>query len=359
MLCWGYLIPFSSLRPLSPDPVPFISYSSGSTKGKVLFGQILSLINKGSVELAPPSPGFYSHLFIVWKALGSWRPIIDLSLLNKFVLQTKFKMETNQSVFLVVRRSDWVVSIDLKDAYLQVLVHPGSRRYLHFMAFGKIYHFKVLCFGLSTAPQVFTRVMAPVSAMLHSLGVWILRYLCDWLVLASSQTGFVGKGYSSRSLSPFRHYHQSRQITPFSFSTYLGMVIQSQTLTAFPSPERVSTLLLQIEEFLSCRRLNVILWRSLLGRLSSLSLLVPGGRLRVRSPVSPSGLLGFSGRVRLGAMDSLHPGQSSVVVRREQSSCGGLPRVPDFGSSVLVRRFRPGLGHPSGEPICLGSLVSR
>ena len=31
------------------------------------------------------------------------------------------------------------------------------------MAFGRVYQFTALCFGLSAAPQVFTRVMAPVS----------------------------------------------------------------------------------------------------------------------------------------------------------------------------------------------------
>ena len=47
-------------------------------------------------------------------------------------------------------------------------------------------HGTILCFGLSTAPQVFTRFMTPVSAMLHDLGIRILRYLDDWLILASS-----------------------------------------------------------------------------------------------------------------------------------------------------------------------------
>ena len=55
----------------------------------------------------------------------------------------------------------------LKDAYLQVPMHPESRKFLRFVACGKVYQFKVLCFGLSTAPQVFTWVMAPVSAFLH------------------------------------------------------------------------------------------------------------------------------------------------------------------------------------------------
>ena len=44
-----------------------------------------------------------------------------------------------------------------------------------------------LCFGLSTAPQVFTWVMAPVSAILHSLGIRMRRYLDTWLVQSFSQ----------------------------------------------------------------------------------------------------------------------------------------------------------------------------
>ena len=55
------------------------------------------------------------------------------------------------------------------------------------MACGKVYQFKVLCFGLSTAPQVFTRVMAPVSTLLHQSGIRLRRYLDDWLIQASSR----------------------------------------------------------------------------------------------------------------------------------------------------------------------------
>ena len=45
-----------------------------------------------------------------------------------------------------------------------------------------------LCFGLSTAPQVFTWVFAAVSAWAYSHGIRLLRYLDDWLVLTSSET---------------------------------------------------------------------------------------------------------------------------------------------------------------------------
>ena len=81
-----------------------------------------------------------------------------------------------------------MVSLDLKDPYLQVPIHPNSRKYLRFVAFGRVYQFKVLCFGLSTAPQVFTRVMALVSTFLHRAGNRIWRYLDDWLIQASSRS---------------------------------------------------------------------------------------------------------------------------------------------------------------------------
>ena len=80
-----------------------------------------------------------------------------------------------------------MASFDLREAYLQVPVHPASRHFLRSLLRDTVYQFKALCFGLSTAPQVFTWVMAPVSAILHSLGIHMRRYLDDWLVQSSSQ----------------------------------------------------------------------------------------------------------------------------------------------------------------------------
>ena len=54
---------------------------------------------------------------------------------------------------------------------------------------GRIYYqLRVLCFGLTTATHVFTRLMAPISTILHRYVVGMLRYLDDWLILAESRT---------------------------------------------------------------------------------------------------------------------------------------------------------------------------
>ena len=41
-----------------------------------------------------------------------------------------------------------LVSLDLKDTYLQVPIHPDSRKYLRFVAFGRVYQFKTVFWSL-------------------------------------------------------------------------------------------------------------------------------------------------------------------------------------------------------------------
>ena len=90
-------------------------------------------------------------------------------------------------MLLSVSQGDWLASFDLREAYIPVTVHPASRPFLRFLLRDTVYQFQALCFGLSTAPLVFTWVMAPVSAILHSLGIRMRRYLDTWLVQSSSQ----------------------------------------------------------------------------------------------------------------------------------------------------------------------------
>ena len=242
---------------------------------------------KSAVELAPlPSLGFYSRLFVVWKTSGSWRPVIDLSILNLYVDVLHFRMETIQSVLLSVRQGDWMASIYLKEAYLQVPVHPDSQRFLRFVAQGNVYQFSALCFGLSTAPKVFSRVMAPVSAILHSWGIRMRRYLDDWLVQSSSRESLLR---DLRVVLDLCHElgivvnPAKSHLVPSQVVQYLGVVVDSQSFRASPSPERVARLRSTANAFLSCADPPASTWLSLLGMLSSLSHLVPGGHLRVRS----------------------------------------------------------------------------
>ena len=93
--------------------------------------------------------------------------------------------------------------------------------------------------------------------------------------------GSVGEGPSFVPLQSPRHVINIAKsfLPPAQTATYLNIVVVSPSLRAFPSLESVSILLTQITEFLSYRWQDVVSWHCLLGCLSSLCHLVPGGRL--------------------------------------------------------------------------------
>ena len=356
----GYRIPFDRPPPLSECPVSLPAYSPHSIRGVALNQELQNLLRKGAVEPAPQSPGFYSRLFLVKKASGSWRPIIDLSTLNHYVTSSRFHMETPRSVLNSIRPGDWMISLDLQDAYLQVPVHHDSRRFLRFVLDGKPFQFRVLCFGLTTAPQVFTRIMAPVSAILHKYGVRMLRYLDDWLILASSETACLQS--RDRLLAVCTELGIQVNLTkssliPSQSIVYLGIEILSLPFIARPTPTRADNLIRLIEEFLSTSSPPAFLWRRLLGHLSSLILLVPGGMIRMR-------LLQLCLKDQWDFLDDQFQVSWSLLCREDLLWWSKQVRLREGVSlssssrhQLLLGRFRRGFGSPSGRASRLGSLA--
>ena len=318
----GYSLPFLSRPRLSSTPVPLPSYSPSSVRGLTLTAAVADLQSKGAIESASSEPGFYSRLFVTPKVTGGWRPVIDLSRLNRFVRLSPFRMEMAQPVLQSLCPGDWMVSLDLQDAYLQVPVHPDLRRYLRFCIGPRTFQFRALCFGLSSAPQVFTHVMAPISSIMHHYGFRILRYLDNWLVLGSSREEIARARAFLLSLCDQlmvlvnldkSFLHPSQTID------YLGMSLHTSPLRAFPTQTRIQKVLSLISELTSSPAHPLPLWRSLLGVMSSLTPLIPGARLRMRSLQLRLRIAGpQQSDLALISWDDLPPG-SSVVVRCQSS----------------------------------------
>ena len=150
-------------------------------------------------------------------------------------------------MLLSVREGDFLPSIDLNDAYFQIPVHQSLRKLLRDLLGGTVYQFKALCFGLSSGPQVFTKVFADVSVWTHSHGIRLLWYLDDWLVLASSEVGAKMNVQDllsvCRSLGILINKEKS-DLIPSQTANYLGMTIDTGAARSFLSLE-------QVEKFLS------------------------------------------------------------------------------------------------------------
>ena len=148
-----------------------------------MWEQITLMLQKNAITEVPPnSPGFYSNIFLVRKASGGWRPVIDLKNLNAHIHAPHFRLFSTNSVLSSVRKGDYAFKIDLQDAYFHVPIHPSSRKYLRFTFENKVYQFRVLPFSLNTAPQIFTRLGHTVTGYLHRLGISVIPYLDDWSI---------------------------------------------------------------------------------------------------------------------------------------------------------------------------------
>ena len=192
----GLEFQFQNRPPLSSVPVN-MSVTRNPDRNLLLQEVVHTLLQKGTVELMNPplTPGYYSLLFLVPKKNGKMRPVIDLSVLNQHLIVPHFKMETNRSIRGSIRLGMWTTSLDLTDAYFHIPISPKFRKFLRFVGEDRVYAFKAMPFGLSTAPLVFTRVFQEVVAHLHSQSILIHfflfgRFLIEKYVPISTQTGF-------------------------------------------------------------------------------------------------------------------------------------------------------------------------
>ena len=107
-------------------------------------------------EIFSPQLLFFSRLFARPKKDQSFRPIIDLSLLNTLLVIPSFKMETIALIAKGLLTPLWGCTMDLSDAYFHVPIHWAFHRFFAFMIDGRIFVFQFLPFGLSPAPWAFS-----------------------------------------------------------------------------------------------------------------------------------------------------------------------------------------------------------
>ena len=116
-----------------------------------------------------------------------WRPVIDLSVLSNHLTVPTFKMETAEVIRNSICKGEWIVSVDLTDAYFHVPIHQRSQNLLRFHVGGRSFQFRALPFGIATAPLRFTHIVKEVKLMLQNKGIQIHQYLDEWLLRAPSQ----------------------------------------------------------------------------------------------------------------------------------------------------------------------------
>ena len=145
------------------------------------------LLAKGAIEPSSGGASFYSSMFVVPKGTGGLWPIPNLMHFNCYMYVPSFKMPTVSHVQQLIQHGEYAFSIDLQDAYLHIPIVKHHHCFLQFVWHNVPYQWKVLPFGLATAPQVFTALTKPTFFLCHLKGLCIVIYLDDILVLVHSK----------------------------------------------------------------------------------------------------------------------------------------------------------------------------
>lgn len=83
----------------------------------------------------------------------------------------------------LIQKNDYLTSVDLKDVYFSVSVHPDYRIFLTFSWNEKFYRFVVLPFRLTSCPRIFTNILKPVYAFFRENGIRCCYYIDDSLIM--------------------------------------------------------------------------------------------------------------------------------------------------------------------------------
>ncbi|KAK0417605.1 hypothetical protein QR680_013104 [Steinernema hermaphroditum] len=182
----GFTIPFAQMPPMQRHPP-----STTGCSNPVLAAEIEELKQKGAIrKIARSEVRWLSSVFAIPKKIydGSARPVVNLKPLNKYLEPRHFKMESISNLRSLLTQGDFMIKIDMKDAFFGIPMAPSSQPYLSICFADNYYCFTTLPFGLSLAPYVYTKDMRTVAAWLRSQGIRLIVYLDDWLFLEQSRT---------------------------------------------------------------------------------------------------------------------------------------------------------------------------
>ncbi|KAM9971002.1 hypothetical protein ACTFIR_002867 [Dictyostelium discoideum] len=248
-----HLLP--NFKPM-PNPIPF-SIPEGP-KSDCITKEVQDLLLDDAIEQVLPNRYskrvFYSNVFTVPKpGTTLHRPVLDLKRLNTYINNQSFKMEGIKNLPSMVKQGYYMVKLDIKKAYLHVLVDPQYRDLFRFVWKGSHYRWKTMPFGLSTAPRIFTMLLRPVLRMLRDINVSVIAYLDDLLIVGSTKEECLSNLKKTMDLLVklgFKLNLEKSVLEPTQSITFLGLQIDSVSMKLLVPKEKKKSVIKEIRNFL-------------------------------------------------------------------------------------------------------------
>ncbi|CAJ0918061.1 unnamed protein product [Ranitomeya imitator] len=185
-------------------------------------------------------------------------------------------METVKSVIPLIGQSWMMATVDLRDAYYHVPIHPEHRKFLRFAVSKghqiKHFQFNVLPFGISSAPRVFTKIMAEAIIFIRQQGICIVPYLDDLLIMAPSASRLetdVSKSLEILQTLGWIPNLEKSEVHPSTRRKFLGVLLDSDVRTSFLPKDHQINLVRKVTKFRGQRAPTLRESMSVLGSLTA------------------------------------------------------------------------------------------
>ena len=146
--------------------------------------QVDELISEDCIE--PSKSPYSAPVVLTKKSNGKWRMCIDYRQLNAKSEPDAYPLPRINHILDRLRESRFFTSLDLRSGYWQIPVDPESRKFTAFTVPGRgLYQWKVMPFGLHSAPATFQRTLDQVIG--PEFDNIAFAYLDDIIVLGETK----------------------------------------------------------------------------------------------------------------------------------------------------------------------------
>ena len=250
--------------------------------------EIKRLLEIDAIEKSDDKPRCVSPINVVPKKGGKLRLIFDLRELNKHCRTPHFAHEDIRTVKSMICHGDNLATIDLKDGFLHIPVRECDRKYLGFYWDGQYYQYKKLPFGLSLSPYYFCKILRPVISYLRSLGIRVVVYVDDFILMAEPRlfTDHLDTVLHTLADLGWLVNMEKSHLNPSHSKQYLGYNVTSSGNSGYPEiaivRDRVRKLKSSIKKLLTCENVSARKLASITGQCVSMTQVIVPAKLHLR-----------------------------------------------------------------------------
>lgn len=165
------------------EPIRQKPYPRNPAMQSIINAEVDKMLQEGVIE--PSSSPWSSPIVLVRKNNGKYRFCVDLRKVNEVTHRDAYPLPNMTSILDKLKDAKFISTIDLKNGYWQVPLSKESKAITAFTVPGKgLFQFKVMPFGLHSAPATFQRLLDQVIG--PRMEPVAFAYLDDLIVLGST-----------------------------------------------------------------------------------------------------------------------------------------------------------------------------